>query len=71
MPGILYLVPTPIGNLGDLSDRIRQTLECADFIAAEDGAAAAPAQAEPKKEEAPAQTAGGDDKKYFEFGLSE
>ena len=36
MPGILYLVPTPIGNLGDLSDRIRQTLECADFIAAED-----------------------------------
>lgn len=25
----------------------------------------------PKKEEAPAQTAGGDDKKYFEFGLSE
>ena len=42
-----------------------------DFIAAEDGAAAAPAQAEPKKEEAPAQTAGGDDKKYFEFGLSE
>ena len=45
--------------------------ELNDFIAAEDGAAAAPAQAEPKKEEAPAQTAGGDDKKYFEFGLSE
>lgn len=43
--------------------------ELNDFIAAEDGAAAA--QAEPKKEEAPAQTAGGDDKKYFEFGLSE
>ena len=43
--------------------------ELNDFIAAEDGAAAAPAQAEPKKEEAP--TAGGDDKKYFEFGLSE
>ena len=47
--------------------------ELNDFIAAEDGAAAATAheQAEPKKEEAPAQTAGGDDKKYFEFGLSE
>ena len=47
--------------------------ELNDFIAAEDGAAAAPApaQAEPKKEEAPAQTAGRDDKKYFEFGLSE
>lgn len=45
--------------------------ELNDFIAAEDGAATAPAQAEPKKEEAPAQTAGGDDKKYFEFGLSE
>ena len=45
--------------------------ELNDFIAAEDGAAAAPAQAEPKKEEAPAQTAGGDDKKYFEIGLSE
>ena len=45
--------------------------ELNDFIAAEDGAAAAPAQSEPKKEEAPAQTAGGDDKKSFEFGLSE
>ena len=36
MAGTLYLVPTPIGNLGDLSDRIRRTLEEADFIAAED-----------------------------------
>ena len=36
MSGTLYLVPTPIGNLGDLSDRIRQTLAEADFIAAED-----------------------------------
>ena len=33
---MLYLVPTPIGNLGDLSDRIRQALAEADFIAAED-----------------------------------
>ncbi len=36
MPGMLYLVPTPIGNLGDISQRCRQTLEDADFIAAED-----------------------------------
>ena len=36
MPGMLYLVPTPIGNLGDISIRCRQTLETADFIAAED-----------------------------------
>ena len=36
MAGMLYLVPTPIGNLGDISIRCRQTLEQADFIAAED-----------------------------------
>lgn len=36
MPGMLYLVPTPIGNLGDISQRCRETLEQADFIAAED-----------------------------------
>ena len=36
MSGTLYLVPTPIGNLGDISRRIADTLEQADFIAAED-----------------------------------
>lgn len=36
MAGILYLVPTPIGNLGDLSQRIIDTLAEADFVAAED-----------------------------------
>ena len=34
--GILYVVATPIGNLNDLTPRIRQAFEEADFIAAED-----------------------------------
>ena len=36
MSGTLYLVGTPIGNLGDLSPRGVETLQLVDFIAAED-----------------------------------
>ncbi len=36
MAGTLYLVATPIGNLGDFSPRGVETLQAADFIAAED-----------------------------------
>ena len=36
MPGTLYLVATPIGNLEDMPPRVAATFAAADFIAAED-----------------------------------
>jgi len=36
MPGTLYLVPTPIGNLSDLSPRAAEALASAGFLAVED-----------------------------------
>lgn len=36
MSGTLYVLGTPIGNLGDFSPRAIETLETCDFIAAED-----------------------------------
>ena len=47
----LCLVPTPIGNLSDISPRARQALADADFIAAEDDVAIEDEAAEEKAAE--------------------
>ena len=36
MAGTLFIVPTPIGNLGDMTIRAKETLESVDFVASED-----------------------------------
>ena len=36
MPGRLVVCPTPIGNLEDLTPRVRHALEDADLVACED-----------------------------------
>jgi 16S rRNA (cytidine1402-2'-O)-methyltransferase len=36
MPGQLIVCPTPIGNLGDLTPRVREALETAELVACED-----------------------------------
>lgn len=36
MAGVLYVVATPIGNLNDLTPRMKEVFETVDFIAAED-----------------------------------
>ena len=35
-PGAITLAATPIGNMGDVTDRLRRALATADIIAAED-----------------------------------
>ena len=46
MPGTLYLVATPIGNLDDMPPRVAATFGLADFVAAEDTRVTLEAQGE-------------------------
>ena len=36
MPGTLYLCATPIGNMGDMTTRVVETMKTVDVIAEED-----------------------------------
>ncbi len=36
MAGTLYIVPTPIGNMGDVSKRVEEVLRSVDFVVCED-----------------------------------
>ena len=36
MAGTLYVVPTPIGNMGDVSKRVEEVLRSVDFVVCED-----------------------------------
>ena len=36
MAGKLYIVPTPVGNLGDMTPRAVEVLKAADIVLAED-----------------------------------
>ena len=36
MPGKLVVCPTPIGNLDDVTSRVREALVNADYVACED-----------------------------------
>lgn len=36
MSGTLYVIPTPIGNLSDITERAKETLATVDFVTAED-----------------------------------
>ena len=55
MPGTLYLVATPIGNLDDMPPRVAATFGLADFVAAEDTRVTLRAAQPPRPEKADGQ----------------